>query len=94
MELSIRTLGLLHTADEFNNLIIKEDNNRIIRFSVIGRAELEARDWKSYMKMNGVPMIGVVVIPQPGANHIDIADEVYRRMETMKKDLPEDVTYK
>ena len=93
MELSIRTLGLMHTADEFNNLIIKEENNRIIRFSDIGRAELEARDLKSYMKMNGVPMIGIVVIPQPGANHIDIADEVYRRMETMKKDLPEDVTY-
>ena len=93
MELSIRTLGLMHTADEFNNLIIKEDNNRIIRFSDIGRAELEARDLKSYMKMNGVPMIGIVVIPQPGANHIDIADEVYRRMKTMKKDLPEDVTY-
>ena len=92
-ELAIRTLGLMHTADEFNNLIIKEDNNRIIRFSDIGRAELEARDLKSYMKMNGVPMIGVVVIPQPGANHIDIADEVYERMETMKKDLPEDVTY-
>ena len=93
MELSIRTLGLMHTADEFNNLIIKEENNRIIRFSDIGRAELEARDLKSYMKMNGVPMIGIVVIPQPGANHIDIADEVYKRMETMKKDLPEDVTY-
>ena len=93
MELSIRTLGLMHTAEEFNNLIIKEDNNRIIRFSDIGRAELEARDLKSYMKMNGVPMIGIVVIPQPGANHIDIADEVYRRMETMKKDLPNDVTY-
>ncbi len=93
MELSIRTLGLMHTAEEFNNLIIKEENNRIIRFSDIGRAELEARDLKSYMKMNGVPMIGVVVIPQPGANHIDIADEVYRRMEIMKKDLPEDVHY-
>ena len=93
MELSIRTLGLMHTAEEFNNLIIKEDNNRIIRLSDIGRAELEARDLKSYMKMNGVPMIGIVVIPQPGANHIDIADEVYHRMEMMKKDLPEDVTY-
>ena len=93
MELSIRTLGLMHTAEEFNNLIIKEENNRIIRFSDIGRAELEARDLKSYMKMNGVPMIGIVVIPQPGANHIDIANEVYKRMETMKKDLPEDVTY-
>jgi len=93
MELSIRTLGLMHTAEEFNSLIIKEDNNRIVRFSDIGRAELEARDLKSYMKMNGVPTIGVVVIPQPGANPIDIANEVYNRMEMMKKDLPEDVSY-
>ena len=92
-ELSIRTLGLMHTAEEFNNLIIKENSNRIVRFSDMGRAELEARDLKSYMKMNGVPMIGVVVIPQPGANHIDIANEVYDRMEIMKKDLPEDVHY-
>lgn len=38
-------------------------------------------------------MVGVVVIPQPGANHIDIADAVYERMEQMKKDLPDDVEY-
>ena len=75
-ELSIRTLGLMHTAQEFNDIIIKEDQGRIIRFSDIGRAELEARDIKSYMKMNGVPMVGVVVIPQPGANHIEIANAV------------------
>ena len=92
-ELTIRTLGLMHTAEEFNNLIIKEDNNQIIRFSDIGRAELGPADIRSYMKMNGVPMVGVVVIPQPGANHIDIADAVYKRMEQMQKDLPEDVHY-
>ncbi len=93
VELTIRTLGLMHTAEEFNNLIIKEDNNRIIRFSDIGRAELGPADIRSYMKMNGVPMVGVVVIPQPGANHIEIADAVYKRMEQMQKDLPDDVHY-
>lgn len=93
VELAIRTLGLMSTTEEFNNLIIKENNGRIVRFSDIGRAELSARDLKSYMKMNGVPMVGVVVIPQPGANHINIAEAVYDRMEKMKKDLPEDVTY-
>ena len=92
-ELAIRTLGLMHTTDEFNNLVIREKEGRIIRFSDIGRAELSARDLKSYMKMNGVPMVGVVVIPQPGANHINIAEAVYDRMEKMKKDLPEDITY-
>ena len=92
-ELSIRTLGLMHTAQEFNDIIIKEDKGRIIRFSDIGRAEVEARDIKSYMKMNGVPMVGVVVIPQPGANHIEIANAVYERMKMMEKDLPEDIKY-
>ncbi|WP_300704318.1 efflux RND transporter permease subunit [Bacteroides sp.] len=92
-ELTIRTLGLMHTAEEFNNLILKEDGNRIVRFSDIGRAELGPADIKSYMKMDGVPMVGIVVTPQPGANHIEIADAVYERMEKMQKDLPEDVHY-
>ncbi len=94
IELAIRTLGLMSTTEEFNNLIIKENNGRVVRFSDIGHAELSARDLKSYMKMNGVPMVGVVVVPQPGANHINIAENVYERMEKMKKDLPEDVNYK
>ena len=90
-ELTIRTMGLMHTAKEFNDLVIREDNSRIIRLSDIGRAELGPQDTRSYMKMNGVPMVGVVVVPQPGANHIEIADAVYERIEQMRKDLPEDV---
>ena len=93
IELNIRTMGLMNTAKMFNDLIIRNDGNQIVRFSDIGRAELGAADIKSYMKMNGVPMVGVVVVPQPGANHINIADAVYQRMEQMRKDLPEDVTY-
>ena len=92
-ELTIRTMGQMHTTEEFNNLVVKENGGRVIRFSDIGRAELSARDLKSYMKMNGVPMVGVAVVPQPGANHINIADAVRERMEQMKKDLPEDVKY-
>ena len=93
IELNIRTMGLMNTAKMFDDLIIKNDGSQIIRFSDIGRAELGAADIQSYMKMNGVPMVGIVVVPQPGANHIDIADAVYQRMEQMKKDLPEDVHY-
>ena len=93
IELNIRTMGLMNTAKMFDDLIVKHEGNQIIRFSDLGRAELGAADIKSYMKMNGVPMVGVVVVPQPGANHINIADAVYERMEQMKKDLPDDVHY-
>lgn len=90
-ELTIRTMGLMHTTEEFNNLVVRTEAGRIIRLSDVGRAELGPQDMRSYMKMNGVPMVGVVVIPQPGANHIDIADEVYNRMQTMRKDFPADI---
>lgn len=91
LELTIRTLGLMETPEEFNNLIIKEDNFRIVRFKDIGEAELDAEDRKNILRLNGVPMVSVVVIPQPGANQIDISDEVQLRVQQMKKDLPEDV---
>ena len=93
MELTLRTMGQMHTAEEFNNIILKESNGNVVRIRDIGIAELGPADLKSYMKMDGIPMAGVVVIPQPGANHIEIADAVYERMEQMKKDLPEDVHY-
>ncbi|MFI3318869.1 MAG: efflux RND transporter permease subunit [Rikenellaceae bacterium] len=93
IELTIRTMGQMSSADEFNNLIIKESDGKIIRLSDIGRADLDASDIKSYLKMDGVPMVGLVIVPQPGANHINIADATYRRMKMMQKDLPDDVSW-
>ncbi len=92
VELSIRTLGLMQSAKEFNDLIIKDDGANIVRFRDIGYAELAPEDLRSLLKKNGEPMVIDVIIPQPGANHIEIADEAYRRIEQLQKDLPEDVT--
>ncbi len=91
VELTIRTLGLMKSPEEFNNLIIREDGYNVIRFRDIGTAELGPEDQRSIMRKNGVPMVGVVIIPQPGANQIDISDEVHIRLGQMQKDLPEDV---
>ncbi|MDR2970167.1 MAG: efflux RND transporter permease subunit [Tannerellaceae bacterium] len=91
VDLSIRTMGLMTTAQEFNNLIIKENKGRIVRFQDVGRAELAPEDLRSVLKRNGEPMVIDIIIPQPGANHIEIADEAYKRIEQLRKDLPEDV---
>lgn len=88
---SIRTMGLMETPEEFNNLILKEDDFRIVRFRDVGYAELDAADRQNILRRNGTPMVSAVIIPQPGANHINIADEVKLRIEQMQKDLPEDV---
>jgi multidrug efflux pump len=90
-QLTIRTLGLMSTPKEFNDLIIKQTGDQIVRFKDIGRAELGPEDIRGILKRNGVPMVSDVIIPQPGSNHIEIVDEVYRRLEYIKKDLPEDI---
>ncbi len=90
-ELTIRTLGLMTTPEEFNSLILKQDGGQIIRVRDIGRAELGPEDLRGIMKMNDIPMVATVIIPQPGANHIEIVDDVYERLEFIKKDLPDDV---
>ena len=91
IERSIRTLGLMITPEEFNNLIIKEDDYRIVRFGDVGFAELDSENRKNVLRRNGIPMLSTVIIPQPGANQIEIADEVRVRLEQMRKDLPDDV---
>jgi multidrug efflux pump len=90
-ELSIRTIGRLSTVDEFNNLIVKSDASGIVRFRDIGRAELGAENDKSILKRDGIPMVGVVLIAQPGANNIAITDEFYKRLDDIKKNLPSDI---
>lgn len=91
-ELTVRTLGRLTTVEDFNNLIIKESDKVIVRFRDVGYAELYPENDRSILRRDGIPMVGVVVIPQPGANHIQIADEFYRRVDQIKKDLPEDLS--
>jgi len=90
-QLTIRTLGLMTTPKEFNDLIIKQSGDQIVRFKDIGRAELGPEDIRGILKRDGVPTAMIAIIPQPGSNHIDIVDETYRRLEYIRKDLPDDV---
>ncbi|MDR0737904.1 MAG: efflux RND transporter permease subunit [Prevotellaceae bacterium] len=90
-ELTVRTFGRLRTIDDFNNLVIYQDGARIVRFSDIGIAELEPENVRSILKVNGLPSVNCVLIPQPGANYIDIVDRAKVVIEDLKKDLPADI---
>ncbi|MDR0687434.1 MAG: efflux RND transporter permease subunit, partial [Prevotellaceae bacterium] len=69
--LSVRAQGLLITPEDFNRLIIAQQGDRVVRFRDVGYAELGPEDLRSIMKQNGMPGVGVGVIPQPGSNHIE-----------------------
>lgn len=90
-ELTVRTLGRLSSVIDFENLIVKESVGAIVRFKDLGYVELYPENDKAMLRRDGIPMVGVVLVPQPGANFIQIADEFYKRIEQIKKDLPQDI---
>ena len=89
-ELIVNTKGRLKTVEEFNSLIVKAEGKNTVRFSDVGFANLGPENEETILKQSGTPMIGVGIIPQPGSNYIEIADEFYKRLEQIKKDLPPD----
>ncbi len=89
-ELTVNTKGKFTNENEFNNMIVKSVGSNTVRFKDIGTATLGVENEETILRQSGVPMIGLGLVPQPGANYISIADEFYKRVEQIKKDLPKD----
>ncbi|MFZ6014635.1 MAG: efflux RND transporter permease subunit [Bacteroidota bacterium] len=92
-ELTVRTMGRLNTVEDFNNLIIKENNDEVVRFRDVGYAQLYPENDRTILRRDGVPGVAIAVVAQPGANNIDIANRLYTKLDQIRRDLPEDVTY-
>ncbi|RYE17947.1 MAG: efflux RND transporter permease subunit, partial [Sphingobacteriales bacterium] len=93
-ELTIRAVGKLVTEDDFNNMIIRSDSSKVIRLKDVGYAVLGSQNEQTALKEDGVPKVGVGLVPQPGANYVQIAKDFYARLEMIKKDLPPDIELK
>ncbi len=91
VELPVRTLSRLETPEQFNDLILRESGGRILRFRDVGEAMLGPENERQVSKGRTGPRVAVAIIPQPGSNHIAIADEFNRRVEQIDRELPDDV---
>jgi multidrug efflux pump len=91
-ELAIKTSGRLITEEDFNNLIIKQDENGITRFNAVGEAVLGPENPETISRLSNSVAVSLAIIPQPGANTIEIADEFYKRYAEIKKSMPEGMT--
>jgi multidrug efflux pump len=93
-ELTVRTQGRLATVEDFNNLIIREEGDRIVKFSDVGNAVIAPENEKTFFKRDMVPMISIAVIPQPGSNQIEIVDQIHKKMKQIQTTIPSDVILK
>ena len=90
-ELTVKTIGNLSKPEEFNNIIIRTEGDKIVRFSDVGGAELGPENIETKLSQSGLPMIGLAIVPMPGANYLDISAEFYKKFDALKKDLPKDI---
>jgi len=90
-ELTVRTFGRLTTENDFNNIIIKNINGADIKLNQVGEAVLGPENEETVLKESGIPMIALALVPQPGTNYVAISNEFYKRLEQLKKDVPQDI---
>jgi hydrophobe/amphiphile efflux-1 (HAE1) family protein len=90
-ELTVKTVGNLTNEEQFNDLIIKNDGTNVIRLKDIGYAQLGPENEETVLRSGGTPMVATAIIPQPGANYLNIANEFYKRFDELKKELPADI---
>ena len=90
-ELTVRTFGRLFTEDDFNNVRIRRVNAGNLRLKDIGEAVLGPENEETIFKSRLNPMVNVSIIPLPGANYVEIADEFYRRLDKIRNEVPDDI---
>ena len=92
----ITAQGLLTKPEEFENIIVRtaKDGAAIVRIKDIGRVELNRRDYSMPSRMNGKTATTIGIYQQPGANAVDTARGVRKRMEELKTRFPTGLDYK
>ena len=90
-ELTVRTFGRLYEEEDFENVIIKSGFQGDIKLKDVGEAILGPENEETIMRESGITMVGMGVVPLPGSNYVEISNEFHRRMEQIKKDVPEDI---
>lgn len=93
-QLDLRAVSQLTTPEEFNNLLLKTDENgAIIRLKDVGRAELGAQDYNTFLRYRGQDAIGMGVLQLTGSNALDVAHKVKEEMNKIALSFPPGLKY-
>ncbi|HEV7873612.1 MAG TPA: efflux RND transporter permease subunit, partial [Enterovirga sp.] len=93
-QLIVQTQGRFENVQQFENVIVKSSQGRLVRLKDIARVELGARDYTTNSYLNGRAAVGIGVFQRPGTNALDAAASVISRMEELKRDFPPGLEYR
>ena len=93
-QVSVRAVGRLSDAREFENIILKTGTDgTLVRLKDVGRAELGAEDYGSMLRFNGHDAMGLGVTQLPGANALDVDRAAKLELERLSKTFPPGLKY-
>lgn len=89
---SVVTNETLQSVTEFNDLIIRSDQDHRIRLKDIGQAVVDAQNTDTAFRSNGKSAIALAISPQSSANPLTVADQVVKEFQQIQKNLPTGMT--
>tara|TARA_Y100000590_G_scaffold406362_1_gene495508 strand:- start:306 stop:3407 length:3102 start_codon:yes stop_codon:yes gene_type:complete len=93
VQMPVNMQGRLSSVEEFENIIIKSDSNGVTRLKDVARVELNAQSYSLRSLLSSKQAIGIGIFASPGANALDIANNVQATMDKLNKRMPEGVNY-
>src|SRR5690606_9233088 len=91
---TIDVSGRLSDPAQFASVIVKAGSQGdLTRVSDIGRVELGAQTYGQVFNLDGQPAAGLAIFQSPGANALDVAQEVTAKMQNLAKEFPQGMVY-
>lgn len=89
MQVNLTANTDLHTVDDFKQLVIRQQNDALVRLQDVAEVDLGAEDYDTEVRFNGQTAVFMGMFPLPNANTIEVVRRIRTELEGIKKDLPQ-----
>src|SRR5438477_7226250 len=93
-QISVRAIGRLSEASQFDNIILKTNNDgTLVRVKDVGRSELGAEDYSSELQFNGKDAVGLGITQLSNANALEVDRDAIAELDRLSKRFPPGMKY-
>jgi multidrug efflux pump len=79
----------LREPKQFEEIILRQDQNYLVKLKDVARVEQDAADTRTRVRFNGTPAVALGIVKQSTGNPIDVSDALQKALPGIRKDLPE-----